>query len=115
MTNRNPLVVFLLNLVTLGIYNIFWLAKSRGEMNSLGADVPTTWLIIVPFVNFWYLWKFGAGVDHVTGGKLSGVVAFLVLLIGNQFFIGSSIVQDSFNKVQAPAAANPEPPTQPAV
>lgn len=106
MKNRNPFAVALLPLVTFGIYSIYWYVKTKDEMNTLGANIPTAWLLIVPFVNIWWLWKYSEGVEHVTGGKLSGVLAFILLwLLGS---IGGAIVQDSFNHT---AMAGPMSPT----
>lgn len=51
MEKRSPIGVFVLSLVTLGIYGIYWLVKTKGELNQRGASIPTAWLIIVPFVN----------------------------------------------------------------
>ena len=110
MKNRNPFAVALLPLVTFGIYFIYWQVKTKGAMKALGADIPTAWLIIVPFVNIWWMWKYSQGVEHVTGGKLSGILTFILLwLLGS---IGGAIVQDSFNNlaVAAPAAAAPSTP-----
>lgn len=95
MKNRNPIAVAVLTLVTLGIYGIYWAVSTKGEMNKLGAEIPTAWLIIVPLVNIWWLWKYSEGVEKVTGGKLSGVLAFILLLVLD--LIGAAIVQDSFN------------------
>ena len=76
-------------------------------MNENGAKIPTAWLIIVPIVNFWWMWKYGEGVEVVTNGKMSGVLAFiLMLLLG---FIGQAIIQDSFNKVADGAPSSPAP------
>lgn len=110
MKHRNPIAVALLPFVTLGIYGIYWEVKTKGEMVALGADIPTAWLLIVPFVNIWWLWKYSQGVEKVTGGKLSGVLAFILLwLLGS---IGAAIVQDSFNNnvVTEPAVATPPTP-----
>lgn len=94
--HRNPLAVFLLPFVTFGIYLLYWMVKTKGEMNRQGASIPTALLIIVPLVNIWWLWKYSEGVEKVTGGKTSGVLAFILLwLLG---CIGAAIVQDSFNK-----------------
>ncbi len=103
MQKRNPIAVALLPFITFGIYSIYWMVKTKGEMNSLGAKIPTAWLIIVPLVNIWWVWKYSEGVEQVTGGKLSGVLAFVLLwLLGS---IGGAIVQDSFNSVTAVASA----------
>ncbi|NBX97646.1 DUF4234 domain-containing protein [bacterium] len=122
MKKRSPVAVLLLPFVTFGIYSIYWLVKTKGEMKALGADIPTAWLIIVPLVNFWWYWKYCKGVEQVTNGKLNGALAFIgFLVIG---FIMSAIVQDSFNNVGSgvsAASAAPElvsvaaPATEPGV
>ncbi len=109
MKKRSVFAVLLLPFITLGIYSLYWEVKSKGEMNTLGADIPTAWLIIIPFVNIWWLWRFSKGVERVTQGKMSGVVAFLLLwLLG---FIGQAIVQDAFNNVGAQPAVAGMPST----
>jgi hypothetical protein len=112
MKNRSPIAVFLLPFVTFGIYSIYWFVVTKGEMNSKGASIPTAWLIIVPIVNIYWMWKWSEGVEHVTDNKMSGILAFiLVWLLGS---IGSAIVQDSFNKVGesgAPATPPAETPS----
>ena len=115
MQKRSPLAVFFLSLITFGIYAIVWQVKTKGELNRLGAQIPTAWLLIVPFVNWYWLWKYSEGVEHVTGGKMSGVMAFVLLfLLG---FIGMAILQNEFNKLgdgQSPQLATAgQGPAQP--
>lgn len=114
MKHRSPIAVLLLPFVTFGIYAIYWEVVTKIEMNKRGANIPTAWLIIVPIVNIWWLWKYSEGVEQVTGNKMSGVMSFILLfLLG---FIGAAIVQDSFNKVGegAPVADAPvAPPAAP--
>lgn len=115
MKKRNPAAVLLLPFVTFGIYNLVWFVKTKNEMNKLGAEIPTAWLIIIPFVNIYWMYKYSVGVDHVTGGKMSAVLAFILLWILGP--IGSCIVQVDFNKVAdgaTPAAAAPSAPVTPA-
>lgn len=112
MEKRGLGKLFLLTVVTLGIYGIYWEVKTKGEMNAQGAEIPTAWLIIVPIANIWWLWKYAEGVEKVTGNKLSGPVTFLILwLLGS---IGMLIVQDAFNKVEgtvsSTAPSTPQPP-----
>ena len=107
MKNRSIAAVLLLPLVTFGIYSIYWQVSTKQEMNARGANIPTAWLLIVPFVNIWWLWKHSEAVEQVTAGKMQGVLAFVL-----QWFlgiIGQAIIQDSFNKVTdtAPVATNP--------
>ncbi len=107
MKQRNPIVVILLTVITLGIYGIVWTVKTKLEMNRLGAKIPTAWLLVVPLVNIWWLWKYSEGVEQVTGGKISAILAFVLqFLLG---IIGSAIIQNEFNKVGDTVAAAQAP------
>lgn len=97
MTKKNPVVVLILMFITFGIYALVWLVKAKGEMVARGADIPTSWLLIIPFVSIWYLWKWCEGVEKVTNKDMSGVVAFLLLIFLGP--IGAMIVQSKFNNV----------------
>ena len=116
MKHRGPIAVFFLAFFTLGIYGIVWQVKTKGEMNRLGAKIPTAWLIIVPFVSIWWLWKYSEGVELVTKKEMSTVIAFILLaLLG---VIGMASVQNEFNSILAKQAqgvtlppAAPTPPT----
>jgi hypothetical protein len=66
-------------------------------MNTQGAKIPTAWLILIPIVNIWWVWKFSEGVDHTTKGGLSAGVTFLLLWLLS--LIGVAIVQSALNKV----------------
>lgn len=113
MKNRNIFAVLLLTIITFGIYAIYWEVSTKIEMNKLGAKIPTAWLLIIPIVNIWWLWKYSEGVELVTGKKMSGILAFVLLwLLG---VIGAMIIQSEFNKVgDQPMAAAPEAVTAPA-
>ena len=105
MKQRNPFAVFILTLITFGIYGIVWQVKTKNEMNNHGAQIPTAWLMIIPFVSIFWLWKYSEGVGKVTENELSEVLAFILLILLG--CIGMAIVQNSFNKVTAGPAANP--------
>jgi len=97
MTNRNPLLVILFSIITLGIYGLVWYVWTKNEMNAEGATIPTAWLIIIPFVNYYWLWKFSEGVELVTKKSMTAAIAFLLM-----FFlgvIGMAIIQSELNKV----------------
>ncbi len=106
MQKRSPAAVFLLALVTLGLYSWYWSVKTKGEMNKLGETIPTAWIWLIPIVGIlWWQWKYAEGVEHVTKGKMSAVMAFILLwLLGS---IGQAIIQDSYNKLDASAAPDP--------
>ncbi len=99
MQHRSIATVVVLTLLTLGIYAIVWFVKTKNEMNNAGASIPTAWLMLVPIVNIWWMWKYGMGVDQVSQGKLSAPVSLLLLwLLG---VIGIAIVQHTFNRCAA--------------
>jgi len=99
MTNRHPALVLVLSMFTCGIYYIYWLVNTKLEMNQRGADIPTAWLLIIPIVNIYWLWRWSQGVEKVTNNALGAVPAFLLCWF--LAFIGSAITQSYFNKVSA--------------
>lgn len=111
MKNRSLVKMALLMIFTLGIYCIYWLVKTKEEMNAKGAAIPTAWWIIVPLVNIWWMWKYSEGVGHVTEEKLPTVLAFILLLVLD--VIGILVVQYYFNdlspdsELQRPTSDNP--------
>ena len=97
MRHRNPMMVVLLSIITLGIYSLVWYVTTKNEMNTKGANIPTAWLLVIPFVDYFWLWKFSEGVEVVTSKKMGAGVAFCL-----QFFlsvIGMAIIQDKLNQV----------------
>ena len=104
LTRRNPWKVLLLGLITLGIYNLYWLVVTKRAMVDGGADIPSAWFIAAWFLPvfgwlialFWE-WKFCGGVEWVTDGEMSTIVAFLLLIFLGA--IGMAIIQSKLNKV----------------
>ncbi|MDO8578886.1 MAG: DUF4234 domain-containing protein [Dehalococcoidales bacterium] len=102
MKHRDPIMVIILTIITLGIYGIAWCVMTKNEMNAKGAHIPTAWLIIIPIVSIYWMWKLSEGVELVTNKEMSAAVAFLlVFFLG---VIGAAIVQDKLNKVAVPQA-----------
>lgn len=98
LSRRSPAAVFLLPFVTFGIYALYWLVRTKTELNAAGAKIPTAILLIVPIANLYWLWKFGEGVDYVTDRRMSTGVAFLLVLFLD--IIGSAIIQSQLNQVE---------------
>lgn len=103
MKNRNVAAVVLLPFVTFGIYGIYWFVKTKGELNQNGADIPTAWLLIIPFVNYYWMWKYYEGAEKVTSGKVNGVLMFVLHLLVTSI-ISVAICQDSYNKLAEPVS-----------
>ena len=97
MKERDILGVFILPLLTFGIYGLVWFLKTGREMRSLGAVIPTAWLLLIPLVNLYWVWKWSKGVEKVTNNHFSPVAAFVLLVLLGP--IGAAIVQSHFNRV----------------
>jgi hypothetical protein len=51
MKKRNPFLVIVLSIVTLGIYDLYWLSSTRKVLNQKTAEkVPGVWMLIVPIL-----------------------------------------------------------------
>ena len=103
MKQRSPAAVFFLSLITFGIYALVWQVKTKGELNRLGADIPTAWLIIVPLANLYWIWRYCNGVEKVSGGQISAVLALILMLLLS--IVGYAILQSEFNKLSLQPAA----------
>jgi hypothetical protein len=103
-------MVFILSIITFGIYALVWFVSTKNQMNANGAKIPTAWLIIIPILDIYWLWKFCEGVGIVTNKRMDGVIAFLLLAFLS--VIGMAIIQDSLNKVSGPAAQPYQAPPQ---
>lgn len=110
MKHRSPLAVFLLTILTCGIYSWYWFVKTKDEMNKMGEKIPTTWIWLIPLVGgFWWLWKYAEAVERVSKGELNIFLALLALyLLGP---IGMAIVQEALNRAEPPTPVTdtPEP------
>ena len=77
MKNRSLPVVIILSLFTGGIYQIIWYVKTKIEMNKIGGQIPSAWLIIIPFVGIYWLWKYYAeGVRLFQSANYKGTMVF---------------------------------------
>ena len=51
MKKRNPLAVFGLSIITLGIYDLYWLVVTKKELNAkTKVHVPSIWLLLSPLL-----------------------------------------------------------------
>lgn len=109
MKHRSPAAVFILALVTFGIYGLIWQIKTKGELTRQGAEIPTSWLIIVPIANLYWIWKYSLGVEKVSAGKITAVLTLILLLLLS--VVGMAILQSEYNKLGGPTAAAGAGPT----
>ncbi len=55
---RDPMMVLVFMFLTCGLYMLYWLYETSKELTELGAELPTIWFIFIPFVNYYYLYKY---------------------------------------------------------
>ncbi|MBR3328968.1 DUF4234 domain-containing protein [Candidatus Saccharibacteria bacterium] len=94
---RNIVAVYLLSIITFGIYSIYWEVKTKEEINSLGADIPTAWLLIVPIANIYWIYKYAEGYSEKVKKDNNGVLWFIVFWLVS--IIMPAIVQSDLNKI----------------
>ena len=109
--HRSPVAIILLSIITFGIYAIVWTVKTKNEINSLGAKIPTAWLIIVPIANLYFLYKYSEGFAQFVKKDTDAILWFLLYLVISPVFM--ILVQIELNKLAIPIATNPVPPAAP--
>ncbi len=102
MTHRSVWAVLGLTIVTFGFYSIYWLVVTKNELN-LGIQsehkVPTAWLVIVPFANLYWYWKYCKAAEIRCG--IEAMASFLIFLFAG--FVGMLYLQYKFNQAAPPA------------
>ncbi len=94
---RDVVMVYVLTIITFGIYGIYWSVKTKDELNSLGGDIPTAWLLIIPIASLYWLYKYSEAYSTKLKKDNNGVLWFIVFwLIG---IIMPAIVQSDLNKI----------------
>ena len=98
--NRTPVLhVIALTFVTLGVYTFVWLYRSKEELNAAGAQIPSLFWVFVPTVNIWWFWRYGKGLELVSGGRLNHVTTFVFLLLLDS--VGIYLLQYQLNRLPA--------------
>jgi hypothetical protein len=97
ISKRSLLKVYLLGIITLGIYFIYWIVKSKNEINSLGAKIPTAWFLIIPIANLYWLYRYAEGFSDFVKKDKNSVIWFLLFWFVP--IILPAIVQYELNKL----------------
>jgi UDP-N-acetylmuramyl pentapeptide phosphotransferase/UDP-N-acetylglucosamine-1-phosphate transferase len=94
---RNIFLVYLFSIITLGIYAIYWAVSTKNEINSLGAQIPTGWLLIIPIANLYWIYKYSEGFAQKVKKDNNTILWFILyILVG---IIMPAIVQSELNKL----------------
>ena len=84
MKHRSLIAILLLNIITLGLYQIYWYFITKTEMNTLNKrelKVPFFLWFFIPIINIWWFWRFAKALEGTTKGSLNRWLAFLAPLI----------------------------------
>ena len=93
---RNILFVYILIFLTLGIYFLYWMYKTKNELNELGANIPSFILYFIPIVNIYWLYRYTKGWVYVT--KKEDVIVYFILFYFLNIFM-PYLVQKSLNEI----------------
>lgn len=94
---RNIVAIYLLTIVTLGIYAIYWLVQTKKEMKEMGAEIPTAWLIIIPIANLYWLYKYSDAFAQKVKKDNNTILWFILwVFVG---FVMPAITQMELNKL----------------
>lgn len=88
MQNRELWKVIVLGIITLGIYDLYWVYKTRQEMVEKGAKIPPVILLFMPMLILFALMSLLLLFNSATGGPSAdnaagtgAVVNFVIILI----------------------------------
>ncbi|MCX6775931.1 MAG: DUF4234 domain-containing protein [Candidatus Micrarchaeota archaeon] len=97
---RNPILVIILGLITLGIYSLYWFYATSKELIELNKSNSNAlfWLIglFIPFVNLYVFWKYSKAVEQASRGSMNAILVFILSLVFNP--IAQYLVQTELNK-----------------
>lgn len=82
--HRSLLGVFLLNCITLTLYQIYWFFITKTEMNVVNSSenkVPFFLWFFIPIINIWWFYRFCKAISVVTKGALNKWLAFFAPVI----------------------------------
>lgn len=106
--HKNVFLVYLFTIISFGVYSVVWYVKSKRDMNSLGAEIPTSWLLVVPVANFYWVYKYCEGFScHLKKDNNTALWFCISLFVG---FLMPYFVQSALNEhATEPAAEIPQP------
>lgn len=98
---RNPFLIFLFSVITLGIYSIFWIVYTTNELKKNTKSAPNPLLLLlmlIPGVNLivmiLYFWKYSKAINELTG--YSSITLFILWILISP--IGMILSQIELNK-----------------
>ncbi len=99
--HRDLVTVFILTIITIGIYFIYWAVKTKTELKRAGADIPTAFLVIIPFANIYFWYKYSIGyLTLIKKIEIDNNIAALCSIAASfNPFLSMFAFQAGFNKI----------------
>ncbi len=95
---RNLLTIALLLLITFGFYFLYWLYKTKEEINKLGGTIPTFLFVFIPFLNIYFFYRYAQDfITYVYQKEDTPLVIFFFLLLLFVPFVAPFIIQNELN------------------
>ncbi len=94
---RNIFLIYILSILTLGIYFIYWLVSTKNEINKSEAKIPTAWLLILPIINLYWLYKYCNGFAKLKKSNIT--ISLFLLSIISLGILMPIIIQLGLNKL----------------
>lgn len=81
--------IYTLSLLTFGLYFLYWCNKSRQAINASAkqALVPPIWYLLLPGLNFLWVWQYGNALETVSFQRIKAIDIFAYYLIATGLFI----------------------------
>ena len=94
---RNPVLIIVFSIITVGIYSIYWLVSTTNELRRLTSTAPNPWallLLLIPVVDFfvalWYYWKYSKAVGEISNFE-SWLLFVLWLIVSSATMVVAQI------------------------
>ena len=88
-------MVYFLMFISFGFYGIYWSISTKEDMNSLGGEIPTAWLLLIPGANFYWFYKYSEAYACNVRKSNDPMVWFIINLFAG--FVTPAFVQSSLN------------------
>lgn len=95
--HRNIFLVYLFGIITLGIYFLYWFVSTKRDINSKGGEIPTSWLLIVPIANLYWMYKYCEGFSEKIKNDNNTLLWFIVTVVVG--IVMPAIIQSELNKL----------------